>query len=312
MRLIHSFRKKSPSDSGEITKKVRDRKIDKIVSILLGTAFTLFCCFLFGDREAAPTIASSPGAGTPLPIVMYHNVCKDGAKTGDYTVTVSQLEEDLAFLQEKGYNAVVGLDLVQAVQGVKALPENPVFLTFDDGHESFYTNVLPLLEKYNMKATVNIVGSFTDLFSGSVPKEESYAHLSWNQLRELKKSPLVEIGNHTYDLHELKGQDGRKGSKKRNNETFEEYQKVLSDDVLMLQTKMNENLYDCARVFAYPYGFYTQESEKILPELGFDVTLTCEEGINLITESKDCLKAMKRYNRPGSAETEVFFAKLGL
>ena len=122
----------------------------------------------------------------------------------------------------------------------------------------------------------------------------------------------MEIGNHTYALHELKGKDGRKGANIKKGESFEDYKKVLTDDVMKLQEKMSEHLYQSARVFAYPFGFYSKESEQILKGLGFDVTLTCEEGVNLITKDKDCLYGLKRYNRPYRAETETFFQSIGI
>lgn len=283
----------------------------KLFSCLLGTMFTLGCCFLF----EAKTIQTQGemAEGIPLPIIMYHSVRNEGNKElGDYVITEQQMEKDLAFLKEKGYNAVVGQDLVDYVQGLKDLPEKPVFLTFDDGYESFIATVYPLLQKYEMKATVNIIGEYTDLYSQSVPKHLDYAHLNWSEVRELYGSPLVEIGNHTYDLHELKGKDGRKGANIKKGEAFADYKKVLTDDVTKLQEKMNEHLYQSSRVFAYPYGFYSDESEKILKGLGFDITLTCDEGVNLITKDKECLYGLKRYNRPYRAETEAFFKNIGI
>ena len=283
----------------------------KLFSCFLGTMFTLGCCFLF-EAKTIPTQGEIK-EGIPLPIVMYHNVRNQGnEQLGDYVITEEQMEKDLAFLKEKGYNAVVGQDLVDYVQGLKELPEKPVFLTFDDGYESFITTVYPLLQKYQMKATINIIGEYTDLYSQSVPKHLDYAHLNWAEVKELHGSSLAEIGNHTYDLHDLKGEDGRKGANIKKGESFRDYKKVLIDDVIKLQEKMNEHLYQSARVFAYPYGFYCSESEKILKGLGFDVTLTCEEGVNFITEDKNCLYGLKRYNRPYQAETEAFFAKMGI
>ncbi|MEG2597388.1 MAG: polysaccharide deacetylase family protein, partial [Oscillospiraceae bacterium] len=248
-----------------------------------------------------------------LPIVMYHQVRNDGNEfLGDYVVSESQLKQDLAFLRKKGYNAVVGKDIVAHVQGIKPLPEKPIFITFDDGYESFIATAYPLLQQYNMKAEVNIVGEYTDLYSQSVPKHLDYSHLNWSQLKELYESPLVEIGNHTYDLHELNGRTGRKGAKIKRGESEAEYKKILTDDVVKLQDKMNEHLYDNARVFAYPYGFYSKESEQILRDLGFDITLTCEEGVNIVTSDQSSLFALKRYNRPHRVETEVFFARMGI
>ena len=62
-------------------------------------------------------------------------------------------------------------------------------LTFDDGDESIYTDVFPLIKKNNIPVTlfisINLIGT--------------PGYLSKNQLCEIIKCPLVSIGSHGYD-----------------------------------------------------------------------------------------------------------------
>ncbi|MBR2038566.1 MAG: polysaccharide deacetylase family protein, partial [Lachnospiraceae bacterium] len=81
--------------------------------------------------------------------------------------------------------------LADYVENGTMLPEKPVLLTLDDGYENNYTNAFPLLKKYNMKAVISLIGK--DM------------RLNENQLKEKHDSGLVEIGNHTYDLHSISG-----------------------------------------------------------------------------------------------------------
>ncbi|MFR8334172.1 MAG: polysaccharide deacetylase family protein [Oscillospiraceae bacterium] len=45
-------------------------------------------------------------------------------------------------------------DLQNYVELGQELPEKPVLITFDDGYESNYMHFYPLLQKYQMKATI--------------------------------------------------------------------------------------------------------------------------------------------------------------
>lgn len=57
----------------------------------------------------------------------------------------------------------------------------------DDGYEDNYTNLFPLLKKYNAKATIFVV---TDTIG--TPN-----HLTEAEIREMSESGLVEFGSHT-------------------------------------------------------------------------------------------------------------------
>jgi biofilm PGA synthesis lipoprotein PgaB len=74
-----------------------------------------------------------------------------------------------------------------------------VLLTFDDGYQSFYTRVFPILKKYHYPATIALIGSWIDGID--TPDELGKQLLTWKQVREMAKSGLVEVASHTYDLH---------------------------------------------------------------------------------------------------------------
>ena len=70
---------------------------------------------------------------------------------------------------------------------------------FDDGYSSFYTRVWPLLKAYNVPALWAPVGSWVDTppdkkvdFGGLMTARDKFA--TWEMVRELSRSPLVEIG----------------------------------------------------------------------------------------------------------------------
>ena len=108
-------------------------------------------------------------------------------------------------------------------------------------------------------------------------------------------------------MHQFKP---RFGIKKIYNESDEDYEKALSDDVLKLENKLQQECGFTSNVFAYPFGEYSKESEKILRNIGFKAFLTCNEGINIVYKGNPAvLSHLKRINRTGLLSTEDFFNK---
>ena len=284
--------------------------LPRVLAGTLGAVLTVVVCWITASFQREAPVQGAPAEGISVPAVMYHNVLPDGSSwLGKFVISASELEGDLRFLQEAGYTAVTPRELSDFVRGVETLPESPILITFDDGFESMEKVVLPMLEAYQFRVTAAIVGKYTDLYSGDVPRQLSYSHLSWNQVKALQDSGLVEIANHSYDLHELDGE--RRGMKKKRGESDGDYRKALSDDLLLLQEKCRDHLGGEPLALVYPYGFYSEESENLAKEFGFSVTFTCEEGVSLISD-KESLFGIKRYNREHGASREAFFQKMGI
>ncbi len=263
--------------------------------VLLGAGFALIPTFADNSAEAPVS----------LPVIMYHSVCEK--EPSPYTVTPRQLESDLAWLSDNGFESVTAEQLISYTRGVGKLPEKPVLITFDDG---FYNNLslaLPLLEKYDMTAVVSIVGRYTDDYAAADPHADSYSYLTWEDVSELLSSGRIEIGSHTYDLH---SGNVRKGCARLPDETVEDYSAMLSADVGLLRTELQLNCGVSPVVFAYPFGSLCPESLPVLRDSGILMTLTCREGMNLITRDPDCLYGIFRYNRSGLLSTEDFMEHL--
>ncbi|MBN0617114.1 polysaccharide deacetylase family protein, partial [Pseudomonas aeruginosa] len=107
------------------------------------------------------------------------------------------------WLLHNGYHAISVQDILDAHYGLKSLPPKAFLLSFDDGYSSFYTRVWPLLKAWNVPALWAPVGSWVDTpagqpvnFGGLMTPRERFA--TWEMVRELSRSPLVEIGAHTW------------------------------------------------------------------------------------------------------------------
>lgn len=261
-------------------------------------------CFLLSATKLPAVTAFSEQP--EIPIIMYHHVLKNPGLWGEYVVSYDELEGDLQYIKELGYETVLVSDLIAYHENGTPLPEKPIVLTFDDGQESFYTYVYPLLQKYEMCAVVSIVGEYIQRFSDIEDHNLNYSMLTWDEVKELSDSGIVEIGNHTYSMHDSNG--ARRGSMKISNESLESYTQTLSEDIGLLQRRIEEVTGKTPQTFTYPFGFISPESVDILKAMGFKATLSCVEKLNSPSE-EDWLFNLGRYNRPHGVDRNKFFIK---
>lgn len=238
---------------------------------------------------------------------MYHAVLN--SRTGVYIVSEAQLESDLKELKAHGYEFVFPSEVVDYVYGKGSLPNKPIMLTFDDGHYNNLYYALPLLIKYRAKANINVVGRFSDYTtrSGDIDNP-NYSHLTWAEIATLWNSGYVEIGNHTYDMHNY---EPRYGIAPKTGEGEEDYRASLSADVKRLQDKIYDAAGRYPTVFAYPFGKYNDTARDVLDSLGFTMKMTCIEGVNVIKKGDvERLSFIRRYNRSGRYATAELLERI--
>lgn len=258
-------------------------------------------------HSAAIAAAAAPEDSIPLPIIMYHGITEgNGAAKNKFFVSEKTFEKDLQYLSEHGYTPILMKDLLAFVDTGTPLPEHPIMLTFDDGYYNNYLYAFPLLQKYNAKALFAIIGTVTDDSSELTDNNPNYSYLTWEQVEELASSGLVEIQNHTYNMH--KNKDSRQGILMKSGETPELYAQMLHEDIGLLQDKIEEATGERPTTFVYPFGFVKDDAKDILmKELGFRATLTCYEKVNYVTRDPDGLYRLKRILRPPDTPSEEFF-----
>lgn len=273
-----------------------------LLCILAAVAAGIFFSF------AAAASGGEKQEGIFVPIIMYHSILKDEAMTGQYVVTPVELEKDMIYLKENGYTAVFVNDLIRYVNSDGKLPEKPVVLTFDDGTYNNYTYLYPLLKKYDMKAVISVVGSYTLNASecGDEPNP-AYSYLRWEDINEMRDSKMVEFCSHTYDMHGL-GQ--RTGIKRMDGESYEDYRGVFMNDIFKLQQLLEENCGFRPNVFTYPFGASGESARRLVKNCGFEASMGVEEKPNYIVKGDEsCLYDLNRYNRSGLENSADFMKK---
>jgi len=254
------------------------------------------------DADNEDILAAAKEQKIDVPILMYHSILRSTNTGGNYIITESAFEEDLKYLQENNYTTIVMQDLIDYVQGGKPLPEKPVVLTFDDGYSNNFLYAYPLLEKYNAKAVLSIIGYYTDLYTKTPDENPSYSHITWDNVNEMIKSGRVEFQNHSYNLHTT--DKGRNGTKKKRGESDADYRALLLSDLGKLQDSFKANTGYVPTTFTYPFGSVSNASFDIIKEMGFKASLSCESGMNHISRNPECLYMMKRYLRTPKKSAE--------
>lgn len=254
------------------------------------------CAFAatFGARAFG---VSAEEEQTPLVVLMYHQLLH--SRKSDYIVSPERFERDLILLKEKGYACVTTRQIVDYVLYEGDLPEKPVLITFDDGHYNNLYYGAKILKEQGFTALVSVIGRFcenaTNLGTGGNP---NYSYLTWDEVKLMAESELFEIGSHTYDMHNYQP---RFGVKQKAGESDAEYVKALKNDIGKLRDKLDEKCGVQCSAFAYPFGAYNELTKKIFAEEGFELMLTCNEGVSALKRGeRACLYRIKRYNRSPS------------
>jgi len=93
-------------------------------------------------------------------ILMYHNFSRDG-EVQNYDVPVSDLRRQLEYLK-RHFRVLAFADLISQLGSGNSFQPNSVVLTIDDGRRNCYEYLYPLLQEFQMPATLFVISSFID------------------------------------------------------------------------------------------------------------------------------------------------------
>jgi len=132
-----------------------------------------------------------------ITILTYHAI---GEPVGQLTVSPSAFELQMRLIRDEFQ--VVRLSRLPLQLSTNGPDHRIVVVTFDDAYVDFATKAFPVLESLHVPSTVFVptgyVGDYNrwDVKEGRCPRREI---LSWEQIRCLDGSGLVEFGSHTVD-----------------------------------------------------------------------------------------------------------------
>lgn len=277
-------------------------KLHKLITLFsIITAISVICFWLLSEQSISVINQQEP---VKLAVIMYHGLLDDTSRQNEYVIDPKYFEEDLQYLTRNGYHTIFAGELIDYFEKGTPLPEKPVMLTFDDGYLNNYTLAYPLLQKYHCKAIISPIGYAADQAADETYPNPIYSQCTWQQLKEMSDSGLVEIQNHTYDLHHI--DNGRSGAKNNPDENLESYRQMLATDLEKFNTRMYEELGKYPEAIIFPFGSRSKDTIQIVREMHFKAAFDCEEKLNLLTSSDD-LFYIHRFLRPNNLSSKTFF-----
>jgi len=203
-----------------------------------------------------------------VPVLMYHSISRStNPKFAQFAVAPTRFAEQMAYLHAHGYTPITVTQWMEAIRQ-RTTPEKPVILTFDDGMADFHTAALPVLTQYNFAATLYITTSFVEGTCGWLQHEGESARpmLTWSQIAEIQASG-IECGAHTHTHPQLDMLTAAKAQ----------------DEIVTCKNILEDYLSVPILSFAYPYGYYTKTTQRLVQAANFTSACAVKHTMNTET-----------------------------
>jgi peptidoglycan/xylan/chitin deacetylase (PgdA/CDA1 family) len=193
-----------------------------------------------------------------IPILCYHNL--NPTVPGSMNMTPQKFESQVKWLKDNGFTIIPLKDAVDYLQGRReSLAPKSVVITADDGWQSVYTYMYPLVKKYNIPVT---------LFIYPQTISEGKHAMTWDELKELQQSGFFDIQGHTYSHQNFKQE--KKHLSAANYEKFVNVELVHSKKIL--EDKLNKKI----TLLAWPFGIYDSYLEQEAAKAGYVMAFTID------------------------------------
>lgn len=184
---------------------------------------------------------------------MYHNL---SLSKGDKGVEIDEFENQIKFLNKLGYKSFNLRELTK-------LEKKNLVITFDDGYENVHKYALPILKKYNFKATSFIVSNKIDKFNDwdkANPNSSRMKLANFDQISEWIDNGF-EIGSHSTEHQNLT----KLG-------IFDKV-KAIDEPIKLIREKFKYEV----ESFCYPYGKYDRDCISIVKK-NYNYAVTTKRG----------------------------------
>ena len=233
--------------------------------------------------------AASAAEDVAVPVILYHRF---GPTVADsMTTKTSVFEAQMKWLKDNGYTVIPMRTLVNYLLGQgPPPPPKSVVLCADDGHKSVYTDMLPIVKKYNYPVTLF-------LYPSCISNPKAPYAMTWEQIAELQKTGLFDMQGHTYWHPNFK-----KDKKKLKPE---EYQKELDQQLVKSKNVLEKKLGTKVDLLAWPFGIYDDELEKYAAKAGYVMAFSIDRRLDSRSEP---IMAEPRYLMANSDGVKGFAA----
>lgn len=234
----------------------------------------LFRCVLVSLLIHTFVLSASCAESFRVPILLYHRF---GPTVADgMTITTPVFASHMKYLHDNGYTVIPLRQLVDYYRGKAPAPKpKSVVIVEDDAHKSVYSDMLPIIRKYGYPVTI-----FT---YPSAISNAKYA-MTWDQLRELKKTGLFDIQSHTYWHPNFK--------KERKKLSGAELEQLVMTQLRKSKARLQTELGGNVDMLAWPFGIYDDYLIGKAAEAGYVATFTIDRRHAV---SSDSVMKLPRY-----------------
>ena len=257
-------------------------------------------------------------------VLAYHSVVDESAAKNQkhyfpQTISAQMLIKHFNWLKENGYNVISWQQVIDAENGKGTLPDNAVLLSFDDGYETMYNVVFPLLKAYNYPAVFAPVTGWLDtpankkiVYADKMLDRSVFA--TWSQVKEMEQSGLVEVASHTHNLHNGINANPSGSQlpaviapeyKNGKYETEDAYKNRLKSDFTRSAQTLINHIGKKPRVIVWPYGQFNDVAVQLAQQAGMPHYFSLGEKIinkvgdkhigRLLLDAETDLNTIKNY-----------------
>jgi peptidoglycan/xylan/chitin deacetylase (PgdA/CDA1 family) len=210
-----------------------------------------------------------------IPVLMYHRIPDAPINTRHQTyVTRQNFRKHLRFFKLRRLTSITFKDYDDYVNGREnwcTFPKRPFILTFDDGYDNNYSNMLPLTREYGFKGVLFLLGDFSASANFWDEGEES---TTVRLMSTVQKRAFVadgwEIGAHTISHPDLTTLDD------------EQARYEISESKSRIEHQLSTSIVS----FAYPYGTCDERIKKLVKESGFEFGIATDSGGDTIEDDR--------------------------
>ena len=249
-----------------------------------------------------------------VPVLMWHNLAEESS--GDMTISVDTFRAQIEALHEAGFKTVSLQQLYDYVHFGTELPEKPIVLTFDDGYFSNYEYAFPILQEYDMQATIFAIGVSVGKDTYKDTDHAMTPHFGADEAREMVDSGLISVQSHTFDMHQWPPfEDGNAQVRETllpfDGEADADYEAAVEADFAESRELLESITGQPVNALAFPEGAYVTLTQDALRSAGAELTFTTVRAVNTVVKGlPQSLCAMPRFGMTESTDMTALVAEL--
>ena len=197
-----------------------------------------------------------------ITVLLYHQVgnIPNQNTNLDCFCRISNFQRQMQYLYDNDIKVISLRQAIQLISENRKLTSSYAVLSFDDGCETFYNNVHPIIREFGYPAILYPV-------VGHIGKQASWNGLINTQIKLVSQQQLLELRDYGYEIgsHSL---DHPKLNQLENEEVFHQ--------IWSSKSHLENILEQSVESFAYPHGKYNQETIDAVIECGYYNAVTCQ------------------------------------